>query len=117
MLEYYQGILFLTTNRVDNIDPAFQSRIHISMQYTDLSVSSRRHVWCNFLSAAKTHGFSGEDLDRLAMYAMNGREIKNVLKTAGLLAGRKKEVLAVGHVESVSAVEKRRFDVKRKLEA
>ena len=48
---------------------------------------------------------------------MNGREIKNVLKTAGLLAGRKKEVLAVGHVESVLAVEKRRFDVKRKFEA
>ncbi|KAI4225973.1 MAG: hypothetical protein L6R36_003509 [Xanthoria steineri] len=116
MLEYYQGILFLTTNRVDNIDPAFQSRIHISMQYSDLSVSSRRHVWCNFL-AAGAHGFSGEDLDRLAAYAMNGREIKNVLKTAGLLAGRKKEVLAVDHVESVLAIEKRRFDAKRKFEA
>ncbi len=25
MLEYYEGILFLTTNRVDNIDAAFQS--------------------------------------------------------------------------------------------
>lgn len=116
MLEYYQGILFLTTNRVDNIDPAFQSRIHIPMHYNDLSVSSRRHVWCNFL-AAGAHGFSREDLDRLAAYAMNGREIKNVLKTARLLAGRKKEVLAVEHVESVLAVEKRRFDAKRKFEA
>ncbi|KAI4251572.1 MAG: hypothetical protein L6R42_008330, partial [Xanthoria sp. 1 TBL-2021] len=109
MLEYYEGILFLTTNRVDNIDAAFQSCIHISMQYNDLSTSSRRHVWCNFLSAggSRTYGFSTSDLDRLAEYEMNGREIKNVLKTAQLLAGKKKEKLAVGHVESVLAIEKR----------
>ena len=25
-LEYYQGILILTTNRVDSFDPAFQSK-------------------------------------------------------------------------------------------
>ncbi|KAL8849320.1 MAG: hypothetical protein Q9221_005671 [Calogaya cf. arnoldii] len=112
MLEYYEGILFLTTNRVDNIDAAFQSRIHISMQYNDLSTSSRRHVWTNFLSAGgnRVHGFSDADLDRLAEYEMNGREIKNVLKTAQLLAGKKKEKLAVGHVESVLAIEKRHFD-------
>ncbi|KAL8692933.1 MAG: hypothetical protein Q9218_002135 [Villophora microphyllina] len=109
MLEYYEGILFLTTNRVDNIDAAFQSRIHISMEYNELSVSSRHHVWCNFLSAGgtKTHGFSNTELDKLADYQMNGREIKNVLKTAQLLAGRKKEALAVSHVESVLAIEKR----------
>ncbi|KAL8880402.1 MAG: hypothetical protein Q9192_008028, partial [Flavoplaca navasiana] len=119
MLEYYEGILFLTTNRVDNIDAAFQSRIHISMQYNDLCASSRRHVWSNFLSAggSRTHGFSASDLDRLAEYDMNGREIKNVLKTAQLLAGKKKEALAVGHVESVLAIEKRHFDGKRKYEA
>ncbi|KAL9630516.1 MAG: hypothetical protein Q9204_004683 [Flavoplaca sp. TL-2023a] len=119
MLEYYEGILFLTTNRVDNIDAAFQSRIHISMQYNDLSASSRRHVWSNFLSASgsRIHGFSASDLDRLAEYDMNGREIKNVLKTAQLLAGKKKEALAVGHVESVLAIEKRHFDGKRKYEA
>ncbi|KAL8657545.1 MAG: hypothetical protein Q9226_001805 [Calogaya cf. arnoldii] len=118
MLEYYEGILFLTTNRVDNIDAAFQSRIHVSMQYNDLSTSSRRHVWTNFLSAggSKVHGFSDKDLDRLAEYDMNGREIKNVLKTAQLLAGKKKEKLAVGHVESVLAIEKRHFDGKRKYE-
>ncbi|KAL8819490.1 MAG: hypothetical protein Q9223_002078 [Gallowayella weberi] len=106
MLEYYEGILFLTTNRVDNIDPAFQSRIHISMQYNELSACSRRHVWSNFLSTS-THAFSTEDLDTLARYSMNGREIKNVLKIAKLLARRKDEVLGVRHVESVLAIEKR----------
>ncbi|KAL8798626.1 MAG: hypothetical protein Q9182_006520 [Xanthomendoza sp. 2 TL-2023] len=104
MLEYYEGILFLTTNRVDHIDPAFQSRIHISMQYNELSLSSRRHVWSNFLSSS---AFSTDDIEKLARYKMNGREIKNVLKIAKLLAGRKDEELGVRHVESVLAVEKR----------
>ena len=110
ILEYYEGILFLTTNRVDNIDAAFQSRIHISMQYEDLNTSSRKHVWSNFLAAsckAKGHAFSNEDLDRLAIHRMNGREIKNVLKTAQLLASRKGEGLGVKHVESVLAIEQR----------
>lgn len=109
MLEYYEGILFLTTNRVDNLDAAFQSRIHISMEYSELSPSSRRHVWSNFLSGGgtKKHGFSEEDLEALAEYKMNGREIKNVLKTAQLLASKKGEGLGVGHVRSVLAIEKR----------
>ena len=115
MLEYYEGILFLTTNRVDNIDAAFQSRIHISMEYQELSTSSRRHVWSNFLSAGgtKTHGFSDADLDKLAEYLMNGREIKNVLKTAQLLAGKKKEGLGLVHVESVLGIEKRHIHNKQ----
>ena len=112
MLEYYEGILFLTTNRVDNLDAAFQSRIHISMEYSELSASSRRHVWSNFLSGGgkKTHGFSDGDLDTLAEYAMNGREIKNVLKTAQLLASKKGDGLAIQHVKGVLAIEKRHIN-------
>lgn len=44
LLEYYKGILFLTTNRVDNIDAAFESRIHLSLQYEELDTASRHHV-------------------------------------------------------------------------
>ena len=50
VLEYYEGILFLTTNRISNIDPAFQSRIHVSMRYPDLTSTSRRSIWANFLA-------------------------------------------------------------------
>lgn len=114
ILEYYEGILFLTTNRVDNIDAAFQSRIHISMQYNELSTNSRRHVWNNFLNLSGKgkgkHGFSGEEMDKLAGHRMNGREIKNVLKTAQLLASKKGEGLGYGHVASVLAIQKRHVD-------
>ncbi|CEN62310.1 Putative AAA family ATPase [Aspergillus calidoustus] len=33
VLEYYSGILFLTTNRVGNMGEAFESRIHINLYY------------------------------------------------------------------------------------
>ncbi len=36
VLEYYQGILFLTTNRNGKMDEAFQSRVHISLYYPTL---------------------------------------------------------------------------------
>lgn len=43
-LEYFQGIMFLTTNRVDNMDAAFESRIHLTLQYNELDRASRRQV-------------------------------------------------------------------------
>ncbi|PWY83402.1 hypothetical protein BO70DRAFT_379229 [Aspergillus heteromorphus CBS 117.55] len=36
VLEYYSGILFLTTNRVGTLDEAFKSRIHVSLYYETL---------------------------------------------------------------------------------
>jgi SpoVK/Ycf46/Vps4 family AAA+-type ATPase len=49
VLEYFEGIMFLTTNRVNTFDSAFQSRIHISLNYPELSEQSRRIIWTNFL--------------------------------------------------------------------
>lgn len=111
VLEYYEGLLFLTTNRIDNIDAAFQSRIHISMAYPDLTVESRRHIWTNFLKgldAQTAGGFGEKDLDELATVKLNGRQIKNVLKSAALLAARKKDKLGRKYVDTVLAIEHRR---------
>ena len=49
LLEYFQGILFLTTNRVETFDEAFQSRIHIALRYNDLDKKARRVIWKTFL--------------------------------------------------------------------
>ncbi|KAK7917542.1 hypothetical protein PG985_011150 [Apiospora marii] len=119
-LEYYEGILFMTTNRVDNIDPAFQSRIHVSLEYPDLTPASRRRVWQNFLEAASAAAVSGErgtaelteaDLKDLSALDLNGRQIKNILKTAQLLASRKKSPLKRPFIDTILAIEKRRPEV------
>jgi SpoVK/Ycf46/Vps4 family AAA+-type ATPase len=99
VLEYYEGTMFLTTNRVQTFDPAFQSRIHISLDYQQLSIESRKTVWKNFLdSAAQKHEISAPQLTQLARMDVNGRQIKNILKIARLLASRKDESLSYEHI-------------------
>ncbi|KAK0627316.1 P-loop containing nucleoside triphosphate hydrolase protein [Immersiella caudata] len=87
-LEYYQGILFMTTNRIQGIDHAFQSRIDLFLPYRDLDSAARRKVWENTLNHLGRDKFEAgdADLDRLAELKLNGREIKNLIKTAQLLS-------------------------------
>ncbi|KAL2123552.1 hypothetical protein VTJ04DRAFT_4007 [Mycothermus thermophilus] len=106
-LEYYQGILFLTTNRFSRIDHAFQSRVDLLLAYKPLEAPARAQVWRNFLaratavSSSKTAGstppavvqVTDADIDRLAALPLNGREIKNLLKSAQLLATRRGTLL------------------------
>ncbi|CAG8971148.1 hypothetical protein HYALB_00010123 [Hymenoscyphus albidus] len=104
-LEYYEGILFLTTNRVKNMDPAFQSRIHIRLSYPPLSKSSRTQVWNNFLSRGIAHEINPADVDKLAEVQINGREIKNILKTAQFLSQHQELPLRYDHLKTVLDVE------------
>jgi AAA+ superfamily predicted ATPase len=102
MLEYYEGILFLTTNRAEQIDPAFESRIHLSLNYKELDSTSRRHVWRQFLGRSpNTTAFSDEQLDQLAVPQLNGRQIKNTIKTASLLAWSQQKELGFQHIQVV----------------
>lgn len=45
VLEYYNGLLFLTTNRVGTIDEAFKSRIHLSLYYPPLDKTQTREIF------------------------------------------------------------------------
>ena len=53
-LEYYQGIVFLTTNRVTSFDPAIVSRVHFPLRFENLKKVSRQNIWSNFLDRADT---------------------------------------------------------------
>ncbi|KAF1809396.1 P-loop containing nucleoside triphosphate hydrolase protein [Eremomyces bilateralis CBS 781.70] len=108
ILEYYEGIMFLTTNRVQTFDAAFQSRIHISLNYQDLNAKARETVWTNFLESSKKSGIENslteKQVKKLAEKDMNGRQIKNILKTAQLLARRREQILGYEHMETVLEV-------------
>ncbi|PFH63395.1 hypothetical protein XA68_12359 [Ophiocordyceps unilateralis] len=116
-LEYYQGILFLTTNRVRDMDPAFASRVHVSLEYPPLDSNARAAVWRSFLARCvvdgkdtslrgdAAHDVGDDDVDRLSELPLNGRVIKNVLKAANLLACHRGETLAMGHLRTVLKVE------------
>lgn len=101
--------MFLTTNRVSTFDAAFQSRIHLTIDYPKLDYRSKMLVWQTFIrpqSDASKYGSSIEekDLKTLAKIDMNGREIKNTVKTARLLASQKRAPLSMEHVATVLRV-------------
>ncbi|KAI0164351.1 P-loop containing nucleoside triphosphate hydrolase protein [Hypoxylon sp. FL1284] len=90
-LEYYQGILLLTTNQAEVIDEAFQSRIHLSLQYPSLDVAARLKIWKNFMANARQYTtikveVDDSDLYQLAKTALNGRQIKNTVSIAVKIA-------------------------------
>lgn len=48
-LEYLREILILTTNRVESLDKAILSRIHVQLKYGELKADARSKVWKIFL--------------------------------------------------------------------
>ncbi|KAJ5014131.1 hypothetical protein K4K57_001845 [Colletotrichum sp. SAR 10_99] len=115
ILEYYSGILFLTTNRVGTLDEAFKSRIHISLYYEPLNKLQTIEIFrlnLKKLSAIEEQKHelqnnTGQrtskliiDEDRIMEYAIhhfenhhktphlrwNGRQIRNAFQIASSLA-------------------------------
>ncbi|OJJ98703.1 hypothetical protein ASPACDRAFT_1244, partial [Aspergillus aculeatus ATCC 16872] len=100
VLDYFQGILFLTTNRVGRFDEAFMSRIHVQIGYDPLDDAARERIWENhFRKLEDNHRSGGPEI--LCSYAAqecvrvsqelkdlkwNGREIRNAFQTAVALA-------------------------------
>ena len=78
-LEYYEGVLFLTTNRLMEFDEAILSRIHLKIKYLELTKDARRKIWENFLSKAHTSQgpavVDAENLKHLELMKLNGREV------------------------------------------
>ncbi|XEV04991.1 hypothetical protein FSHL1_010278 [Fusarium sambucinum] len=96
-MEYYRGILFLTTNRVGHFDDAFISRIHIVIKYDNFDVTSRERIWNQFFKKltaergkyitisndAKKYVTKNKEMTSIPW---NGREIRNAFQTAVALA-------------------------------
>jgi hypothetical protein len=116
MLEYYRGILFLTTNRLGTMDIAFQSRVTLAIKYNSLTTLLRRQIWINFIERLGSVEKVAQDqllerLDDIQEWELNGRQIRNVLTMAQSLAYAEKRIrgsLRYDHVEQV-ALETLRF--------
>ncbi|KAJ5094804.1 atpase aaa+ type core protein [Penicillium angulare] len=96
-MEYFRGVLFLTTNRVGHIDEAFLSRAQLIIGYKPLDQQKRKKIWEGFFeklanerkgkirvgNAAKRYVLEDEEILKAEW---NGREIRNALYTAISLA-------------------------------
>jgi len=56
VLEYYEGILILTSNRVGTSDEAFKSRIQLALHYLVLGPYQRLRIWGNFINRLESFG-------------------------------------------------------------
>ena len=89
LVEYFKGVLFLTSNRVDSLDPAFKTRITLALRYEQLDKAGRNQVWLNLLNASgQGDAIKNGLIDTMALaeQQLNGREIKNAIRLAMALA-------------------------------
>jgi SpoVK/Ycf46/Vps4 family AAA+-type ATPase len=105
-LEYFQGVMFLTTNRDTDIDEAIDSRIHIRLQYDALGTNDRARIWETQLKKDKFpldwNRQVFNDLGR--EYEINGREIQNLAHIAKRLSLQRKEPLTLGTIKAIYAM-------------
>jgi hypothetical protein len=108
VLEYYDGLLFLTTNRPGALDEAFKSRIHLTLYYPPLDLQQTMEIWkMNIDRLRKVEKercmdtnlqplqINEQEILRLAeekfneykgKYRWNGRQIRNAIQIASSLA-------------------------------
>ncbi|KAK4222703.1 hypothetical protein QBC38DRAFT_489242 [Podospora fimiseda] len=107
VLEYYSGILILTTNRVGSFDEAIKSRVHCALYYPPLNRRQSLEIWkMNLDTLEERNNYQGPDTvmkvrfnrKEIERYAeehwesctesmrWNGRQIKNAFQTAVALA-------------------------------
>jgi ATPase family associated with various cellular activities (AAA) len=119
-IEYYRGILFLTTNLFNTIDTAFRSRVNIHLVFQTLAPENRKVLWQKFISrlplaigadestsdekpvelVKPSTLLSDEDFTELSQWDLNGREIKNAVKTVRSWCECKGYAMTLGRLES-----------------
>ncbi|KAJ0313362.1 hypothetical protein COL516b_000298 [Colletotrichum fioriniae] len=85
--------MFLTSNRIGAFDQAFQSRIHITIGMPEFDEPLRKEVWKIFiqdLGRKRRDGspalLSREECKALGSEPLNGRQIRNCVRSALALA-------------------------------
>ncbi|KAK7921610.1 Vacuolar protein sorting-associated protein 4B [Apiospora marii] len=124
-LEYYSGIIFMTTNLLEGVDPAIISRLDIHLEYPCLDFATRLQLWRNLLPMPTQQPPLFEDINDdmtvtpasipsptpnstlddirlaeadfrdLASWRVNGRDIKHAVKNATKWCFIKKEPITL----------------------
>ena len=84
-VEFFEGVLFLTTNLLNDFDTAILNRLHLKLKYDNLDKSARKVTIVQFLKMIKddleSSDISAEYLDRFASVQLNGRQVSSPCET------------------------------------
>ena len=105
VLEYFRGVLFMTSNRGTEIDDAIMSRATAWIQYTYPDATRLRDVW-DVLSRQYQVLLTPEQIlelvGREGLKCISGRTVKNLLKLSRLLVSKNQQPVTVKTIEYVS---------------
>ncbi|XXG94685.1 hypothetical protein Hte_000942 [Hypoxylon texense] len=108
-IEYFQGVLFLVTNRKADLDAAIQSKIQVTISYPDLTEKTRFDIWRNLIEANKSvvtdNSWTDDVFSLLGKLDLNGRIIRNILRTAVAYANADNSELGFRHVWAIIKAE------------
>jgi SpoVK/Ycf46/Vps4 family AAA+-type ATPase len=124
-LEYYSGILFLTTNIVGVIDEAFKSRIHVALRYPSIDLESTKKIWNNVLDRIERDNATADvriEFNRATLLdfasahyrrheqtdsTWNGRQVRNAFQIA----------IALGQYERLTRIKDEGLDLDQALKS
>ena len=116
VLEYYDGILILTTNRLKTFDIAVQSRVNFAIKYKDLDDRQKKAIYKTFIEQLTDDNTTDkqqllgwlDDDEQTEEYGgspfkeLNGRQIRNVLFSAASIAqGDSDKRLKLDHIKKI----------------
>lgn len=103
VLEYYRGVLFMTSNRATVVDDAIMSRATAHIRYEIPTPEELKRIWA-VLSKQFGVKFTPTNIEELVerFPGISGRNVKNLLKLARLLAQKRNEPVSLKLVEHVA---------------
>ena len=100
VLEYYRGVMFLTTNRADIVDDAVASRCIARLDYDVPPVEDQRRIW-RILADTSGLALTDEVIDAIVTKypRLSGRDVKNILKLAAMVAAAREVPITMEVIE------------------
>jgi len=83
LMDYYRGVMFLTTNIPDVLDFALKSRVTIRIDYPKLDNDSKQKIWANLFKQASINYTGSYDI--LVKQPLNGRQIRNAVRLTKIM--------------------------------
>lgn len=101
---------FRLQSTVGTFDEAFKSRVHLALHYPAIDEAGRREIWNDFIQDLQKREADCKfdqlraKIDLLAHEKLNGRQIRNCIRTATQVASNRKEPLSYDHLRQVIKV-------------
>ena len=115
--EYFEGVMFLTTNRMSDFDEALESRVQIIVHYPPLGPESRAKIWEKHIkeeTVPPDWHLTAVCQEFGKRYNLNGREIRNLVQASARICRQRNQPLSKDMIEDIYDLRYRHRDGIRK---